>query len=221
MCNFCRLARVLCIACPLVMLSGIAGAQDSKSDGKSPTPPAADSKAGGAKSGDGKSEARAVPPARAELDRPAPDFELKGTDGKTYKLSDLKDKTVVIEWFNKDCPTCKHQAAQVRETSEALAKQGVIWLAIDSTGKRKFEDNVEHVKRDKLPHPILDDSAGNVGRTYEVRKTPTLFIVHKGSLAYRGAMIAARGEERNYVKEVAEAVVAGKAPPIKETQAYG
>jgi len=32
---------------------------------------------------------------------PAPDFSLVGTDGKTYKLSDLKGKTFVLAWFPK------------------------------------------------------------------------------------------------------------------------
>jgi peroxiredoxin Q/BCP len=31
----------------------------------------------------------------------APDFSLPGTDGKTYTLSALKGKTVVLAWFPK------------------------------------------------------------------------------------------------------------------------
>jgi peroxiredoxin Q/BCP len=31
----------------------------------------------------------------------APAFELKGSDGKTYKLSDLSGKHVVVAWFPK------------------------------------------------------------------------------------------------------------------------
>lgn len=32
---------------------------------------------------------------------PAPDFELRGSDGQTHKLSDMKGKTVVLAWFPK------------------------------------------------------------------------------------------------------------------------
>jgi thioredoxin-dependent peroxiredoxin len=31
----------------------------------------------------------------------APDFTLQGTDGKTYSLSELKGRTVVLAWFPK------------------------------------------------------------------------------------------------------------------------
>lgn len=31
----------------------------------------------------------------------APNFELKGSDGKTWRLRGLKGKTVVIAWFPK------------------------------------------------------------------------------------------------------------------------
>lgn len=36
-----------------------------------------------------------------EVGDPAPNFELKGSDGKTWRLSDLKGKTVVLAWFPK------------------------------------------------------------------------------------------------------------------------
>jgi len=32
---------------------------------------------------------------------PAPDFSLPGSDGKTWKLSELAGKTVVLAWFPK------------------------------------------------------------------------------------------------------------------------
>ncbi len=32
---------------------------------------------------------------------PAPDFELMGSDGVNYKLSEMKGQTVVVAWFPK------------------------------------------------------------------------------------------------------------------------
>ena len=42
-------------------------------------------------------------PAKAELKvgDAAPGFSLQGSDGETYKLSDLKGKAVVLAWFPK------------------------------------------------------------------------------------------------------------------------
>ena len=44
-----------------------------------------------------------TPPADAGLKvgDMAPNFELKGSDGKTWRLRDLKGKTVVLAWFPK------------------------------------------------------------------------------------------------------------------------
>ena len=45
----------------------------------------------------------AMPAAAQELrvGDPAPDFTLRASDGKTYTLSGLKGKTVVLAWFPK------------------------------------------------------------------------------------------------------------------------
>ena len=50
--------------------------------------------------GEGASSAQAGEPLKAG--DPAPNFELLGSDGKTYKLSDFKGKrAVVLAWFPK------------------------------------------------------------------------------------------------------------------------
>lgn len=40
--------------------------------------------------------------AEVKVGDPAPDFKLKGSDGKTYELSDFKGKSaVVVAWYPK------------------------------------------------------------------------------------------------------------------------
>lgn len=159
--------------------------------------------------------------AKAEVGKAAPDFTLKGTDGKTYKLSDLKDKVVILEWTNRDCPVCKKLEPKMKETATALQKKDVVWLSIDSTSFHGISDNAEHVKKAELPYPILDDAAGTVGKTYGAAVTPTVYIINKGTVAYTGALVPQGDDTRNYVTEAVDAILAGKTVETTTTKAYG
>lgn len=127
---------------------------------------------------------------------------------------------VVVEWFNKDCPTCIRQSDVIKATATALAKKGVAWLAIDSSHYRKAADNTAYANEHKLPYPILEDFDGRVGKAYGVLVTPHLFVIRKGRIEYSGAILRV-AEERNYVQEAVDALLAGETPPLPTTRAYG
>src|SRR5476649_1136873 len=80
----------------------------------------------------------------------APDFSAKGADGKTYKLSELKGKTVVLEWFNKDCPYVKkyYDAKAMQNLQKDTTAKGTVWLTVASSapGKEGFVDAAEASK---------------------------------------------------------------------------
>src|SRR5882724_8117605 len=77
--------------------------------------------------------------AAPESGKPAPDFTAKGADGKTYHLADLKGKTVVLEWFNKDCPYVKkyYDAKAMQKLQKENTAKGVVWLTVASSAKGK------------------------------------------------------------------------------------
>jgi peroxiredoxin len=209
------LGKILGVATVCLGLTVSALAQDkpkSDKDAKKPETPA--------KSQDSKGEDKAAG-GLAEVGKPAPSFEAKATDGKTYKLADLKDKTVVLEWINRECPVCQKQTPQMKETAAALQKKGVVWLAIDSTHSHTTTDNAEHVKKEGLPYAIVDDAAGTIGKAYGAKNTPTMFVIHKGNVAYSGSLIPQGDTTRNYVTEAVEALLGGKEVSTKTTKPYG
>jgi len=174
---------------------------------------------------------------RAEVGKPAPDFALKDLDGKTVKLSDLRGKTVVLEWFNPECPFVKmsHTKGSLKGLASKRTALGITWLAIDSSapGKQGSDPAVirDGAKRLGMTHPILLDADGAVGHAYGATNTPHMFVIDPdGVLAYRGAIDNspdAEGESPtggkliNYVDAALDAVAAKRAPDTKETQAYG
>ena len=167
---------------------------------------------------------------KAAIGKPAPDFTLTGIDGKEYKLSDYKDKIVVLEWFNRKCPVSRGAAKLMSETSSKYAKQGVVWFAIDSTNPKNSDyakpaEIAQYAKANHLDYPILKDEDGNVGRAYGAKTTPHMFIINKGELVYVGGHTSGgrRGGEssRNYIAESLDALLAGKAVPNPETKNHG
>jgi peroxiredoxin Q/BCP len=99
------------------------------------------------------SSAHAEPLKKGET---APDFELVGSDGKTYQLSELtKDKVVVIAWFPKAFTGgCTKECQSLRENGKAIREFDVAYFAasVDPAEKNKeFAESLE------LDYPILSD----------------------------------------------------------------
>jgi peroxiredoxin len=171
----------------------------------------------------------------AEIGKPAPDFTLKDLDGKTVKLADYKGKTVVLEWFNPQCPAviASHGEGTLKEMGAKATKDpGVVWLAINSGGPGKegyeVEANKKRVQDWKIGYPVLRDETGEVGRAYGAKSTPHMFIVDaKGMLVYKGgpdnAPAAKSGGEElvNYLEAALGEIKAGKPVSISSTRNYG
>lgn len=184
-----------------------------------------------------KALAPAPADAKAEVGKPAPDFTLKDYEGKTVHLADLRGKTVVLEWFNPDCPFVKasHTKGSLRDTAKRRAAQGVVWLAVNSAASGKQGHDADRVEAGKkafaLEHPVLIDESGQVGHTYGATNTPHMFVIDaSGTLAYKGAIdnspdgegdSPSGGKLINYVDAALDAIAAGKPVETKETKAYG
>src|SRR5579863_5301593 len=84
--------------------------------------------------------ALAVSTFAVEIGKPAPDFTGTDINGKTVKLSDYKDKIVVIESYNSDCPFCHnhYKTGAMQELQRDLAAKNVVWLVVDSVNTKNF-----------------------------------------------------------------------------------
>lgn len=182
--------------------------------------------------------------AKAELGKPAPDFTLTEVGGKTFTLSAFKGKTVVLEWFNPDCPFVKYARGEgeLKTMATKLMGEDLVWLSINSSAPGKqghgTERNQAALAEYKIQNPLLLDETGAVGKSYGAEKTPHLFIVGKdGNLIYRGAVDNApigkidperpklpdskEGQLVNYVSAGLEDAAAARALRLPETAAYG
>jgi len=170
------------------------------------------------------------PAAQLEVDSKAPKFTLTNYDGKAISLSDYRNKIVVLEWFNYECPFVRHhyeKANTMVELANKYKDKGVVWLVVNSTKHLTVEKNKGFAGKYKLNYPILDDRSGKVGRAYGARTTPHMFIIDtKGSIVYNGAIDnSPLGRKKegviNYVDKALAELTAGKAASIPNTKPYG
>jgi peroxiredoxin len=181
--------------------------------------------------------ARPVVTGTAEVGKPAPDFELRDLDGQNHRLSQLRGKTVVLEWFNPQCPFVRasHTKGSLHRLADKYTAKGVAWLAINSAaqGKQGFgvEANVEGKRKYGLTHPVLLDESGEVGHAYHATNTPHMFVVDdRGVLVYRGAIDNSPDGEGdspqggtlvNYVALALDDLSAGRPVKTAQTDPYG
>jgi hypothetical protein len=167
----------------------------------------------------------------------APDFVLKGNDGRTYKLSDYKGQVVALEWLNHLCPIDSQQYAggNMQAVQKAAKGLGVVWFSIISSapGEQGYvtpaEATEDGIKFKAVPTAILLDPTGEVGHLYAAKTTPHMFLINKdGVVVYQGAMdsITPRSPEDvqradPWFKNALEAVVAGGPVANGTTKPYG
>lgn len=167
----------------------------------------------------------------------APDFTARDADGKTVRLSDFRGKTVVLEWTNSGCPFVRahYDSGVMQQRQREAERLGVVWLSINSgaPGKQGHVDGAgaraEIATNKAAPAHYLLDADGKVGKLYDAKTTPHMFVIRPdGVLAYQGAIddkpTAVDADAKTattWAKDAMTAVLAGKAPAPAITRPYG
>ncbi|HEY8489577.1 MAG TPA: TlpA disulfide reductase family protein [Dehalococcoidia bacterium] len=146
-------------------------------------------------------------PAAPEVNRAAPDFQLRTLDGGTVRLSDLRGRPVVINFWATWCPPCREEMPLLVDAHQAHQDQGLVILAVnvrESEGQaRAFAEEFG------LDFPVAMDVRGEVADRYRTYQFPESYFIDRegvirskaiggmsaGDLAQRLTTILERGEE--------------------------
>ena len=101
----------------------------------------------------------------------APDIELLDQNGKTFALSKMGKRKVLVYFYPKaDTPGCTAQSCGLRDVKDQVGRTAIVGISPDKPEKqKKFDDKYE------LGFPLLADTENKVAKAYKVWKKKSMY----------------------------------------------
>jgi len=167
----------------------------------------------------------------------APTFEVMDAYGNMHALSDYEGQFVILEWLNHDCPFVRkhYDGDNMQRLQKKYTEQGVVWLSVISSvpGTQGYlePEEAQAITQEKNASPtaVLLDTDSVMGRAYDARVTPQMYIIAPdGELLYNGAIddkpTARPGDLEgayNYVESAMASAMNGEEIRVKTNTPYG
>ncbi len=111
---------------------------------------------------------------------PAPDFEISYSDGRKVRLSDLRGKAVLVNFWATWCPPCRAEVPEIQRAYEKYKAGGFAVVAVNvqesASAVAKFMEEYG------MTFTVAIDSSGAVGRLYRVSGIPASFFVDRDGI---------------------------------------
>lgn len=132
----------------------------------------------------------------------APDFKMKTMDGKTFQLSKLRGKTVVLDFWASWCPDCRRDAPEVVRMYEEYGAKGVEFVGVSmDTDKEAWRKSCEklgitftQVSELKKFHDT------DIAKAYGVKWIPSMVVVDQQGKVALSTVLSYKVDK--YLKEL-------------------
>ena len=120
---------------------------------------------------------RVVPGGGPLIEKPAPDFVLpvvaNGDAGAQMRLSDLRDKVVILDFWASWCGPCAMQAPILDRVAQRHDDVIVLGINVDDPASVA----AQYAAKKGLSYPILLDADGEAQSLYQANTLPTVVII--------------------------------------------
>jgi cytochrome c biogenesis protein CcmG/thiol:disulfide interchange protein DsbE len=111
----------------------------------------------------------------------APEFELTTFEGKVFKLSELRGKPIVLNFWASWCIPCRDEAPLLRAAWDQYRDQGLLVIGVDyvdtEVEAKKFMNEF------KITYPNGPDIGTRISKAYRITGVPeTYFITRDGKI---------------------------------------
>lgn len=141
-------------------------------------------------------------PATQKSSVKAADFSLSTSDGKTLKLSDLKGKVVILDFWATWCPPCRKGIPDLIDLKKRYGAKGVeiVGISVDQETK---PDVVPFIKDYGINYPVVYADNGIVINYGGIRAIPTTFVIDReGKIVASYEGLVSKLTYENHIKKL-------------------
>jgi peroxiredoxin len=110
--------------------------------------------------------------------KPAAEFTLSELgNGGAIKLSALRGKIVVVDFWATWCQPCTRELPELEKLQRTFAAQGVVFVGVSIDKERSNAQ--ELAARLKLTFKVLHDPEGKVAELYDPPKMPSSYVIDR------------------------------------------
>jgi len=108
---------------------------------------------------------------------PAPEIVLKDLQGQEVKLSDLRGKVVLLNFWATWCKPCKEEMPAMQASYDKLRDQGFVVLAVNEL--EDVDKVIEHIRTHRHTFLVVMDHDNRVANRYGVVGLPASFLIDR------------------------------------------
>ena len=139
---------------------------------------------------------------------PAPQFTLKNLKGEDVSLSDLKGKTIILDFWATWCGPCRASFPGMKKAVEKYSENDNVKFFFVDTWERvknKKQNAADFISKNNYPFNVLMDEDNQVITKYGVSGIPTKFIIDgEGNIRFKS--IGFEGSDDRLVEEISTVI---------------
>jgi peroxiredoxin len=133
-------------------------------------------------------------------------FKLKGVDGKTYELAEMRGSVLLVSFGASWCSPCWAELRALEELKQEFKEQPVkfLWVSIEREQEISDDKLRSFAKSQKISFPVLRDPAGFTYAQFSARRRIPLVIFFDREGKLVGPQHAGMAEPELYKRTMRE-----------------
>jgi peroxiredoxin len=147
-----------------------------------------------------------APPASAAaptlVGKDAPDFVLKGLDGRNLRLSEYRGRVVLVNFWARWAGDSRQEISALEQINATYQRAGLVVLgvSVDEDVQRASE----FARSMNVSYPMLFDTGAQLGQDYLLKNLPVTVLVDRAGVVRYSSVGFKRGDEDVYLERIRE-----------------